>query len=131
MPKGHERNLNSVLLIAVGSAPGALSRHKLDTAVTRLLGPPLLGIFIVNVTGSFLLGVSMSATETHITWQNSARLFASYTTLSARTVATIETIQDGDITRAAFNIGGSITVGLAAALLGLYFGKLLQAPQVD
>ena len=119
------------LLIAVGGALGALSRYYLDTAVTRLLGPTLLGIFFVNITGSFLLGVFISATGTHATWQPNARLFAavgflgSYTTFSTLTVATVELVQGGDLTRAALNIGGSVIVGLAAALLGLYLGKLL------
>ena len=121
----------SLLLIAVGGALGAISRYYLDTAVTRLVGPTVLGIFLVNLTGSFLLGVFISATETHITWQHNGRLFAaigflgSYTTFSALTVATVELVQDGDLTRAALNIGGSVIVGLTAALLGLYFGKLL------
>ena len=123
--------MTSLLLIAVGGALGALSRHYLDTAVTRLLGPTVLGIFLVNITGSFLLGVLISATETHITWQHNARLFAaigflgSYTTFSTFTLATVALVQDGDLTRAALNVGGSIIVGLTAALLGLYLGRLL------
>ena len=121
----------SLLLIAVGGALGALSRYYLDTAVTRLVGPTVLGIFFVNITGSFLLGVFISGTETHITWQHNARLFAaigflgSYTTFSTLTVGTVVLVQDGDLTRAALNIGGSVIVGLTAALLGLYLGKLL------
>ena len=121
----------SLLLIAVGGALGALSRYYLDTAVTRLLGPTVLGIFLVNITGSFLLGVLISATETHITWQHNARLFAaigflgSYTTFSTFTLATVALVQDGDLTQAALNVGGSIIVGLTAALVGLYIGRLL------
>jgi CrcB protein len=121
----------SLLLIAVGGALGALSRYYLDTAANRMLGPTVLGILFINITGSFLLGAFISATETHITWQHDARLFAtigffgSYTTFSTLTVATVALVQDGDLARAAINIGGSVTVGLAAALLGLYLGKLL------
>ena len=121
----------TLLLIAVGGALGALSRYYLDTGVTRLIGPTMLGIFFVNITGSLALGVFVTASETHITWQNNARLFAaigffgSYTTFSTLTVASVELVRDGDLTRAAFNIGGSIIVGLAAAALGLYLGKFL------
>jgi CrcB protein len=119
------------LLIAVGGALGALSRYYLDTAATRLLGPTLLGIFFINITGSFSVGVFISAAENHISWQNNARLFAtigflgSYTTFSVLTVATVTLVQSGDLSRAALNIGGSIIVGLAAALLGIYMGRLL------
>jgi len=123
--------LTSFLLIAVGGALGALSRYYLDTAVTRLLGPTVLGIFLINITGSFSLGVFISAAENHITWQNNASLFASigflgsYTTFSVLTVATVTLVESGNLPRAALNIGGSIVVGLAAALLGFYLGKLL------
>ena len=123
--------MTTLLLIAVGGALGALSRYYLDTAVTRLLGASLLGIFIVNVTGSFLLGVLISASGTQTAWQLNTRLFAaigflgSYTTFSTLTVASVELVRDGDLMRATFNIGGSVIVGLAAAGLGLYTGKLL------
>ena len=121
----------ALLLIAVGGALGALSRYYLDTGVTRLLGPTVLGILLVNITGSFLLGVFISATETHITWQHNARLcgaigfLGSYTTFSTLTVATVGLAQDGDLMQAALNIGGSVIFGLTAALLGLYLGRLL------
>ncbi len=99
--------------------------------MTKLIGPTLLGIFLINITGSFSLGVFVSAAETHLSWQNNASLFASigflgsYTTFSVLTVATVTLVQSGDLQRAALNIGGSIVLGLAAALLGFYFGKLL------
>ena len=123
--------MTTLLLIAVGGALGALSRYYLDTAATRLLGASLLGIFIVNVTGSFLLGVLISATGTQTAWQHNTRLFAaigflgSYTTFSTLTVASVELVRDGDLMRATINIGGSVIVGLAAAGLGLYTGKFL------
>jgi CrcB protein len=121
----------SLLLIGMGGALGALSRYYLDSVVTRLFGTTVLGIFFVNITGSFLFGVFISATETHITWQHNARLFASigffgsYTTFSTLTVAAVGLVQDGDLTRAALNVGGSVIVGLAAAMLGLYLGRIL------
>jgi CrcB protein len=119
------------LLVAVGGALGALSRYYLDITVTRLLGPTLLGIFFINITGSFSLGVFISASGNHITWPNNAGVFASigflgsYTTFSVLTVTTVSLVQSGDLTRAALNISGSIVVGLAAALLGIYLGRLL------
>ena len=121
----------TLLLIAAGGALGALTRYYLDTAVLRLLGPTVLGIFLINITGSFLLGVLISSTEAYGGWQHNTRLFAgigflgSYTTFSALTVASVQFAREGDPTQAALNIGGSVVVGLAAALLGLYLGKLL------
>ena len=49
------------LLVAIGGALGALSRYALDRAVVAALGPTALGIFLINVTGSFLLGLFVAS----------------------------------------------------------------------
>ena len=61
------------LLVALGGALGALSRYALDRAVVAAIGPTVLGIMLINVTGSFLLGVFVSASE-GFGWPSSARM---------------------------------------------------------
>ena len=51
----------SWILVAAGGALGALSRYALDRAVAAYIGPGVLGIFLINITGSFLLGVFVTA----------------------------------------------------------------------
>ena len=117
------------LLVAIGGALGALSRYALDRAVVAALGPTVLGIFLINVTGSFLLGIFVASANDQ--WSSSYRLLiavgflGSYTTFSTLTVASVQLAQSGEITRAALNIGGSIAVGLAAAFAGILVGRAL------
>ena len=118
------------VLVAVGGALGAVSRYAIDRAVTAMIGPTVLGIFLINVTGSFLLGVFVAASAGE-DWPSSARLLiavgflGSYTTFSTLTVASIQLAESGEITRAALNILGSIAVGLIAALAGILVGRAI------
>ncbi len=118
------------LLIALGGALGALARYALDRAVTAALGPTALGIFLINVSGSFLLGVFVAAADSH-GWHSSARaliavgLLGSYTTFSTLTVSSVGLAESGEFARAALNIVGSVAVGVAAALAGILVGRAL------
>ena len=118
------------VLVAVGGALGALSRYAVDRAVVAAVGPTVLGIFLINVTGSFLLGFFVAASDGS-DWPSSTRLLiavgflGSYTTFSTLTVASVQLVESGEITRAALNIGGSIVVGLVAALAGILVGRAI------
>ncbi len=118
-------------LIAVGGALGAVSRYGLDRAVVGAIGPTVLGTFLINVTGSFALGVFVAVFEGRATWPVEARMFAavgflgSYTTFSTLTVAGAQMLEGGETTRALLNLFGSLAVGLAAAFAGILVGRAL------
>ena len=119
------------VLVALGGALGALSRYALDRAATAIVGgPTVLGILLINVTGSFLLGAFVGASDGR-GWSESARLLVavgflgSYTTFSTLTVASAQLAQSGEVGRAALNIVGSVALGLLAALAGVLVGRAL------
>ena len=123
------------LIVALGGALGAISRYALDRAVTAAVGgQTVLGILLINVTGSFLLGVFVAASAAVSDgqgWPSSARMLVaigflgSYTTFSTLTVASVQLAQSGEIGRAALNIVGSVCLGLLAALAGILAGRAL------
>ncbi len=118
------------VLVGVGGALGALSRYAIDSALAAAIGQTVLGIFLINVTGSFLLGVFVSASDGS-SLPSSARLLVaigflgSYTTFSTLTVAGVQSAESGEIMRAALNVGGSVGAGLIAALAGVAVGRAL------
>ena len=120
----------SWLLIAVGGALGALSRYAVDRAVEAAVGQTVLGIFLINVTGSFLLGLFATVSSGH-DWQSSARLLVavgflgSYTTFSTLMLAGVQSAEGGELGRAALNVAGSVAAGLAAAFAGALIGRAL------
>ena len=120
----------NLLLIALGGAMGAVSRYAVDRAVANALGyPSLLGVFLINITGSFALGMFLSAADNHTSWPAGIRtlvavgFLGSYTTFSTLTVATMQTAIMPDLPKAALNILGSIVIGLAAAMAGIIVGR--------
>ena len=121
------------LFVALGGSLGALSRFAVDRAVTAALGPGVLATFLVNIAGSFALGVFVAVELDRPTLPQAARPFlaagflASFTTFSTLTVASIQLIGDGHVARASANLLGSIAVGLAAALAGVVAGRELWA----
>jgi CrcB protein len=118
-------------MVAIGGASGALSRYALDRAVISMLGPTVLGTFIINISGSFALGLFLGAAADRTGWPPELRFLVavgflgSYTTFSTLTVASVQLAQSGEIARAALNLFGSIAVGVAAALLGILAGRSL------
>ena len=117
--------------VACGGALGAISRHAVNLAVMNLMGSSLVGTFIANITGSFILGLLIAFWEPRGDFPTEHRLFlavgflGSYTTFSTLAVATTQSFESGDIGRAALNLGGSIAVGLAAAFAGLALGRAI------
>jgi CrcB protein len=117
------------ILVAIGGALGAVSRYGVDRAFVSVIGPTVLGTFVVNITGSFLLGMFLALSDGRFGWPLEARFFVavgflgSYTTFSTLTVASVQLAGAGDITRALLNIFGSITVGMLAAFLGIIAGR--------
>jgi CrcB protein len=117
--------------VALGGAAGALARYAIDRAMVSLIGPTVLGIFVINITGSFLLGLFVSFSMGRTELPDEIRLlvavgfFGAYTTFSTLTVASVQLFESGEITRGVLNIVGSIVVGLIAALAGLLVGRAI------
>ena len=111
--------------IALGGAFGALSRYFLDRGIVNWTGEPIIGTFAVNMIGSFLLGFLIVMIGNRTEWSSLIKdtltigVLASFTTFSTFTVASIHLWQSGDYSKALYNLGGSIIIGLFAAWLGL------------
>ena len=119
----------NIILIGLSGAIGAVSRYGVNQYVSFYFGSNIIGTFIANTSGSFLLGLFIGIIATHTNWSNEVRLvvavgfLGSYTTFSTLTVETIQLLQMGEPYAAGLNLVASIIVGLFAAILGLLIGK--------
>ena len=121
----------NIILIGLSGALGAVSRYGVNQYVSHYFGSNLLGTFLANTSGSFLLGLFIGMIASHTNWSNEIRLvvavgfLGSYTTFSTLTVDTIQLIQNGEVYTAGLNLVASVVIGLFAAMLGLFVGKYI------
>lgn len=123
--------LSLFLAVAVGGLIGAPARYLLDRAITGRIESDLpWGTFVINATGSFLLGLLTGlALAGHLPPVGKALLgvgfCGAYTTFSTFTFETIRLLEDGRFLEAAGNVATSVAVGLGAAAGGLAIGLAL------
>ena len=113
----------TVLLVAVGGAVGAPLRHLVDAWVTARLGVPW-GTFVVNVTGSFVLGLVAASAPGWLVTLVGVGLCGALTTFSTFSVETVRLLQLGDGRRALLNVCCSLVVGIGAAAGGWWLGSV-------
>jgi fluoride exporter len=119
-----------VIGIAVAGALGALARYGLDELIGRRAGAFPWGIFVVNITGAFLIGVMTEALEPRFedSWVRLAVVtgfLGAYTTFSTLSLDTYRLLELGHTGQAFFNAFGTLFAGLLAVWVGLEVGKAL------
>jgi CrcB protein len=114
-----------IAFLLVGGAIGAPARYLVDGAVEdRLRGRFPWGTFVINVTGSLVLGVITGLALYHglgaVPRVAAGTGFCgAFTTYSTYSYETVRLLQEGDTRRALGNALGSVVAGLAAAGAGL------------
>ncbi|KAA0960240.1 CrcB family protein [Microbacterium sp. ANT_H45B] len=119
--------MNPLLFVAAALAGGvgAVLRYLVDLGVATVAGRRFpWGIFVVNLTGSFALGVVTAALPDQA-FLLGAGLLGGYTTFSTAMLDTVALWRDGERRASAFNAVGMLLLGLLAAGLGLVLGSLL------
>ena len=118
------------MIIAFGGALGTLIRYAMSTLNQRgILGSLPLGTLIVNVTGSFLIGLVWGLSERYAI-SPTLRLFlmvgvlGGYTTFSSFSLETLTLVRNSQYMMAMLNTVGAIVMGLAAVSVGYWLTTL-------
>jgi CrcB protein len=121
----------TLLLVGAGGFFGAIARYVIDGWVATSTGGGFpWGTLVVNVTGSFVLGVLFAASVERDVLPAAIRapvligFIGAYTTFSTLTLESWRLVQDGSYVAAFANIGGSIVLGMIAVVAGLAIGRL-------
>ena len=116
------------LVVALGGFVGAPSRYLIDRAVNNRVESDLpWGTFLVNISGSFVLGLLTGLSlSNHLSSVAKALLgtgfCGAYTTFSTFTFETVRLIEVGQYLEATLNAVVSLVVGLVGAGVGLAIG---------
>jgi fluoride exporter len=120
------------LMIALGGALGSVARFAAVNYVTSLFNNRFpMGTFVVNIVGSFLIGVAcvllVDKTIVSAEW----RLFfitgilGGFTTFSAFSLDMLQLWQAGQVFSSIFYAASSVIFGLLFAYIGVQFAQKL------
>lgn len=121
-----------MLFVGLGGFVGANARYLAGEWARQKWGGDFpYGTFIINVSGSFILGL-FATLSLALSWNDKWRLLiavgfvGAYTTFSTFEFETLQLIAQGNRYRAAaVNLLGSVIVGFFAAWLGVQLARLL------
>ncbi len=123
--------MNGWVLIgaALAGGAGAGLRYLVDVLVVG--GRPgrlPFGIFVVNVTGSFALGLitglGAELIGGELAWILGVGLLGGYTTFSTVSLESVLLARSGEARRGVANAAGTLVAGVAAAIAALAIGHL-------
>lgn len=112
--------------ISAGGLLGANARYLVGRWVTdNVRGDFPWGTLLINVAGSFVLGLYLTLMTERLSGRSATRLFfatgflGAFTTFSTFSYETVDLIRDGKTVLAVTYVAASLFVGLAAAIAGI------------
>ena len=109
-----------ILQIAAGGALGAVLRYGVVSGSARLLGAGFpLGTVLVNVLGSFLMGLATVALMARFGPVVMTGLLGGFTTFSAFSLDAVRLFEEGRLGAALVYVGGSVVLSLGALVIGM------------
>lgn len=112
------------ILVFIGGGLGASTRYFLTTVLADKFGNFPLGTLVINIIGSFLMGLVVGVLQEK-SHTELYRLFIAvgflggFTTLSAFYAETFELIHEGQIHSVMVSVFGNLVVAFFACLVGL------------
>jgi CrcB protein len=120
-----------LLMIGLGGAAGAVARYGLSGWVQSLMDTTFpMGTLVVNVLGSFLLGLSLPLFES-LAWSTEARnlltigVLGAFTTYSTFSYEAVVLMEGGEWARGGLYVGGSLLLGLTGIVAGMTCASIL------
>lgn len=124
--------MDKYLLVGLGGFLGAIARYALGNWAAQKWGASFpYGTLIINLSGSFVLGLFLAVAAGRLAIDPRWRLFlaigflGAYTTFSTYTYETMLLLLAGSWWPGLANLLASNLLGLAASLLGIALGRSL------
>jgi CrcB protein len=124
--------MEKFFLISAGAVLGANARYWMGDWFSQKFGSHIpYGTTLINISGSFLLGLFMTLALERFGLDPRWRLFiavgflGAYTTFSTYTYESVDLILKGLVLPGILHLFGSSVLGLAAVGLGIWIGKMI------
>lgn len=125
--------LAAVFQVAIGGAAGAVMRHLMGLGIVRVLGhtPFPYAVLLVNVIGSFLMGVFVVAAAqrglAHLAPLVITGLLGGFTTFSAFSLEAVNLYEHGTPGAAALYVLASVGLSILGLMAGLWLARVTLA----
>ena len=119
-------SFTTCLIVMIGGAFGTLARYGVSVLMAPYSRDLPLGTILINVTGSFIIGLfgTLTLAQGRFPVSDTVRLFVmiglcgGYTTFSSFSLQTLDLIRSGAMVRAMINIAASVVLCVAATACG-------------
>jgi CrcB protein len=129
-----DKRMLAYLWVAVGGALGSVGRFWLNGVVSAQIDTPFpWGTMLVNISGSFLIGIIGAVAGAEGRLDSASRVFVTnflmvgicggYTTFSSFSLQTLKLLQD----RQWLYAGGNILLSMLLCMIAVWLGYLLGA----
>jgi len=120
------------LLIGIGGGLGSILRFWLGSYIGSRMGTRFpYGTFVINITGSFLIGLVFALLTVRTQWSPNWRylipigFIGGYTTFSTFEFETMRLVQNGQMLMATLNVTLSVAVGFVGVWAGMVAGRVI------
>lgn len=120
------------LMVGIGGFLGSIARFWVSGYISDRWGTSFpYGTFVINCTGSFLLGFIVTLLAVRAHWDAKwlylipIGFIGAYTTFSTFEYETFRSIQGGNLLMALLNVSLSVLIGFLSVWFGVIAGKTL------
>ena len=118
------------VIVGIGGCIGSIARFWVGSYIGARMGTRFpFGTFVVNISGSFLIGFSVTLLTAKANLSPNWRYFipvgliGGYTTFSTFEFETLRSVQDGLFVNASLNVVLSVLLGFIAVWVGVVAGR--------
>ncbi len=124
--------MNKYLVVGIGGFLGAIARFWVGGYISERMGTRFpYGTFVINITGSFLIGLTVTLLAERVHWNANWRylipigFIGAYTTFSTFELETLQSTREGALLMAFLNVALSVVLGFIAVWLGVVTGQAI------
>jgi CrcB protein len=119
-------------MVGIGGFVGSIARFWLGSYITYRMGARFpYGTFVINVSGSFLIGLAVTLLAERSHWSPNLLylipigFIGGYTTFSTFELEAFRSVRSGDVLLSLLYVILSVTVGFLAVWLGVETGRTM------
>jgi CrcB protein len=118
-----ELMIKNILIVGTGGALGSIARYLIACLFTHLAICSELAIFLVNIIGSFIIGLLIPSAQSTLYLLMAVGFCGGFTTFSTFSVQAFQMLQSGQRLTSLIYILASVLISIAFVFIGIYLSE--------